>query len=83
MEVERVDCGIEIVDCELDDISSVDDERVNSTIDQGIRVGVSGAKGCEQGRDFLGHVCDVVEVSSSCVLVKVGEEDQEIHRGIP
>ena len=60
-----MDCGIEVVDCELDDVTSVDDERVDGTVDQGICVGVSGAKGCEQGWDFLGHVCDVVEVSSS------------------
>lgn len=78
-----MDCGVEIVDCELDDVASVDDERVDGTVDQWIRVGVSGAKGCEQGRDFLGHVCDVIEVSSSCMLVLVRKEDQETYRGIP
>ncbi len=61
VQVEGVDCGVEVVEYDLDDCSRGDDEWVDVPVDDGVGVVFAGGEGCEEGRHFLGYIGIVVE----------------------
>ncbi len=56
-----MDCGVEVVEYDLDDCSRGDDEWVDVPVDDGVGVVFAGGEGCEEGRHFLGYIGIVVE----------------------
>jgi hypothetical protein len=63
VEVERVDCGVEIVNYDLDYVTFVHYERLDGSVDFW-DAWVGSAECCEQRWHLLWNVRDVVEVSS-------------------